>query len=74
MPLPTSPCTIGTSVSVAKYMNAPETAANRLEATELPPTRLLIHSDGIIPSCPGRPSRKPATSTPPSSSGTICLV
>ena len=32
MPLPTSPWTIGTSVSVAKYMNAPETAANRLDA------------------------------------------
>ena len=47
MPLPIKPCRIGTSVSVAKYMNAPDTEANRLAPIELPPTRLLIHDEGI---------------------------
>ena len=43
MPLPTRPCTIGTSVSVAKYMKAPAIAANTFDAIELPPTRPVIH-------------------------------
>ena len=30
--------------------DAPETAANRLDAIELPPTRPLIHAEGIMPS------------------------
>jgi hypothetical protein len=37
------------SVSVAKYIKAPTTDAKRLEKTLLPPTRELIHSEGIIP-------------------------
>jgi hypothetical protein len=40
---------MGTSVRVAKYMNAPTTEANRLAHNELPPTRPLIHDEGIRP-------------------------
>ena len=40
IPAPIRPCRMGTSVSVAKYMNAPTTEANRLAHRELPPTRL----------------------------------
>ena len=39
MPDPIRPWSMGTSVSVAKYINAPETEANRLAHTELPPTK-----------------------------------
>jgi len=74
IPLPIRACKIGISVRVAKYIKAPTTEANRTEPNELPPTKLLIHSDGIKPSWPGRPSSNPATSTPPSSKGIICLV
>ena len=42
MPAPMSPWSIGTSVRVAKYINAPETDANRLAHREFPPTRELI--------------------------------
>ena len=38
MPLPNKPWMMGTSVSVAKYMKAPPSAAKKLAATELPPT------------------------------------
>ena len=50
IPLPISPCRIGTSVNVAKYMNAPTTAANRFAPSEFPPTARVTHSDGITPS------------------------
>src|SRR5512139_3860493 len=64
MPLPSSPWTIGTSVSVAKYMNAPSNAAQKLAASELPPTAQATQALGINPSLPGRPSSSPLTSTP----------
>ena len=38
MPAPMSPCSIGTSVSVAKYMKAPATAANKVAKRPLPPS------------------------------------
>ena len=71
-----SPSRIGTSVSVAKYMNAPTTEAKRLAAERVAAHRLLIHELGMRPRSepPGPPSRKPATSTPPSRSGRICLA
>ena len=49
-PLPMSPSRMGTSVSVAKYMKAPTTDANRFARSVLPPTRLDTHSDGMRPS------------------------
>jgi len=55
-------------------MNAPASEAKKLAVSELPPTAADTHSDGISPSWPGRPSRKPATSTPASSNGRICLA
>jgi hypothetical protein len=39
MPLPNKPWMIGTSVSVAKYMKAPDMEAKKLAAMEFPPTR-----------------------------------
>ena len=65
---------MGTSVSVAKYIKAPATEANRLAQTELPPRRDWIHCPGISAAWPGRPSMNPATSTPPASSGKICFI
>ena len=50
MPAPSSPSRMGTSVRVAKYMKAPDTAANRLAPSELPPTRFAIQPEGISPS------------------------
>ena len=51
LPIPSdiSDCMIGTSVRVAKYMNAPTMDAKKLAKTEFPPTRSLIHELGIIP-------------------------
>lgn len=72
IPLPISPCKIGTSVKVAKYINAPTIEAKKFENKLFPPTRVAIHFDGIIPSFPGLPSKKPATKTPPNSKGIIC--
>ena len=60
---------MGTSVSVAKYMNAPEMDAKKFAANELPPTSMATYRLGMSASCPGRPRRNPATSTPPKSSG-----
>lgn len=74
IPLPRSACTIGTSVKVAKYINAPTTDANKFENIELPPTNLVIQKLGIIPSFPGRPRAKPAIKTPTNSNGMICFA
>ncbi len=74
IPAPRSPSRIGTSVKVAKYMKAPTTAAKKLAPTELPPTSLAIHSEGMSPSWPGRPSSSPAAATPARRSGRICLA
>jgi len=74
MPFPISPWSMGTSVRVAKYMKAPATEANRFDKMEFPPTAEFTHSDGMSPSCPGRPSKTPAMSTPKKRSGNICLV
>ena len=59
-----SPWTIGTSVNVAKYMNAPAKLAKKLDSSELPPTAHSIQLFGMIPakavsSCV-EPNRKPA--------------
>ncbi len=45
-----------------------------MERKPLSPTASTTHSEGISPSSPGRPSSSPATKTPISSSGMICLV
>ena len=74
IPLPISPCTIGTSVNVAKYIKAPKNEAKRFENIEFPPTIVETHWLGIIPSCKGLPKAKPAINTPMKSSGTICFV
>lgn len=75
MPEPKSPCTIGTSVRVAKYMNAPARAAKKLANRPFPPTNPAIQRDGMMPlSVPGMPRRNPATSTPPSKRGAIIRV
>ena len=61
IPLFISPCTIGTSVSVAKYINAATTEAKKFAKRLLPPTRVTIHSLGIIPCLvTGPPKRNPA--------------
>ena len=51
LPIPAdiNPCRMGTSVRVAKYMNAQTIDAKKLEKTEFPPTNLVIHSLGMIP-------------------------
>ena len=49
MPEPRSPCTIGTSVKVAKYIKAPVTEAKKLAKKPFPPTAVAIHLEGIIP-------------------------
>lgn len=38
---------MGTSVKVVKYISAPATAAMRLAARELPPTRSATHDWGM---------------------------
>lgn len=45
LPIPAdiNPCSIGTSVKVAKYMNAPKIDAKKLENKEFPPTRDTTH-------------------------------
>ena len=73
-----NPCTIGTSVNVAKYMNAPEKLAKKFENNEVPPTAHSIHSFGMIPamtvsSCV-EPSRNPAVMTPMANNGMICFA
>src|SRR4030067_3550423 len=65
---------MGISVKGAKYMKAPATEAKRLAHRLLPPTKRAIQALGMMPSCPGLPSRKPATMTPPSKRGKICLA
>ena len=45
---------MGTSVKVAKYINAPTIEAKKLAPRELPPTAFFIISEGIIPLYPGR--------------------
>lgn len=80
LPIPAAsrPCTIGTSVRVAKYMNAPTIDAKKFENTELPPTIHSIHSLGITPAMvfPSwvEPSKKPAVITPKARRGSICLA
>ena len=80
LPIPeaNNPCMIGTSVSVAKYMNAPANEAKKFDDREFPPTALCIHSFGITPamaveSCV-EPSRKPAVITPIANNGSICFA
>ncbi|KAF5029791.1 hypothetical protein DSECCO2_644920 [anaerobic digester metagenome] len=74
MPLPKSPCNIGTSVSVAKYIKAPEMEANRFAHSEFPPTAISIQRVGIQASLPGRPNSAPAIITPRNSKGMINLA
>ena len=50
IPEPIRPCRIGTSVKVAKYINAPTTDEKKLANKEFPPTRVATKCDGIIPS------------------------
>lgn len=50
IPAPIRPCKIGTSVKVAKYINAPAIEAKRFARIELPPNALFTHAVGIIPS------------------------
>lgn len=69
---------IGTSVNVAKYINAPVNDAKKLDKSELPPTAHSIQLFGMTPamavlSCV-EPSRKPAVTTPIASNGNICLA
>jgi len=71
IPAPIRPCRIGTSVRVAKYINAPKIDAKKFANNELPPTNLPTNLDGIMPSCPTLPRRKPATKTPSNKSGSI---
>ena len=47
IPAPISPCKIGTSVKVAKYINAPTIEAKKLANSEFPPTRLAIQWVGM---------------------------
>ncbi len=74
IPLPSSPWTMGTSVSVAKYMNAPMMLDTKFARRLSPPTAVLTQAFGIQPSWSGRPSSNPETRTPPSSNGRICLA
>lgn len=50
IPAPTNPCTIDTSVNVAKYMNAPRNEATKFASNESPPTAMATYVDGISPS------------------------
>ncbi len=50
IPAPSNPCKIGTSVNVAKYMNAPTTDAKKFASSEFPPTARANHADGTNPS------------------------
>jgi len=45
-------------------MKAPEMEARKLALSEFPPTDYATHSDGIIPSCPMRPSSNPHDAGP----------
>ena len=65
---------MGSSVNVAKYINAPDTLATRLDPQLLPPTAELINPGGINAVCPGRPSKNPAISTPPNRYGRMSLA
>ena len=78
MPEASNPCIIGTSVRVAKYMNAPVKLAKKFDNNELPPTAHSIQLFGTMPaiavlSCV-EPSMKPAVTTPIASNGIICLA
>ena len=55
-------------------MKAPRMDARKLDVRELPPTDHVTQALGISPSLPGLPSNAPATSTPPSNNGRICLA
>lgn len=69
-----NPWTIGTSVSVAKYMNAPTIDAKKLANNKFPPTRLTIQVRWYYAFMTRTPRRKPDTSMPPSSKGVICFT
>ena len=71
MPEPIKPCKIGTSVSVAKYINAATIDEKKLANKEFPPTRAVTKRDGIIPSWPTLPSKNPEARTPPNNKGNI---
>ena len=78
MPEDNNPCTIGTSVSVAKYINAPVKLAKKLDNNEFPPTDHSIQLFGMMPamevlSCVD-PNKKPAVTTPMANNGNICLA
>ena len=74
LPIPEfiNPCSIGTSVSVAKYIKAATIDEMKFAHKEFPPTSAATKREGITPSCPTRPSKNPETSTPPKRSGSIC--
>ena len=72
IPAPSNPCKMGTSVKVAKYIKAPEIAAKKLARSPFPPTSSATNREGMKASCPGRPRKNPAPSTPRKSKGRIC--
>lgn len=78
MPEASNPWMIGTSVNVAKYMNAPVKLAKKFESKELPPTAHSIQWLGMIPaitvlSCV-EPNKNPAITTPIANRGKICFA
>jgi len=50
IPEPISPCRIGTSVKVAKYIKAATMDEKKLAKKEFPPTSAVIYLEGMIPS------------------------
>ena len=50
MPEPINPCNIGTSVNVAKYINAATIEEKKFARNELPPTKASTNLEGITPS------------------------
>jgi hypothetical protein len=52
-----SPCRIGTSVRVAKYISAPDREAKRFAQREFPPTSEAMIDSGIRASWPVRRCR-----------------
>ncbi len=78
IPADIKPYKIGTSVSVAKYMNAPTMDAKKFEKSEFPPTKFATHSFGMIPAIAVspcvEPSKNPAANTPMANNGMICFA
>jgi len=61
-------------VRVAKYIKAPTIEAKKFALIELPPTSVATKREGIKPSSPGLPKRRPAKNIPKKSKGNICWV